>query len=938
MRFRIIFICFYLLLLVQLSYSFQLDYFYPERKTEVLQKGDSILQLKERQRSKSLNIKGHGEMSIDRLLAEYYLHKAGNSIDSSLPDSAIAFAEKAVRLSEVLRDDELKLVALVTASKVELGLANYDRAIEYMERTKNLKAPRHQQVYRLWTLRVIERQAVNVKNEYRFDLLKYLDIFRLVQDMETDAERLWAVYAAKSVATKYNSLEKYDSAKLWFNKAFLAAEGLPAKELGAQKSLGLAFSGFLLATADYDDALRILTNLDELYRSTNDNLLNIYFKRWYQLQRSAPDEFLRKNSHLMKYSVDQTISYFRIDSSNMRLNDRLRGYSLIIEQETSRENWELVAKLYEELRVFESQTQVEELQKSFNKRNELLQTSAQAQEELRLTELQKSKANQRFYAAGILLVVGISFVVYRNGLLRKKQNAVLNEKNLLIERQKGDLEQLNELKSKFFTNISHELRTPLTLAMGNIKNVSNGKYGALNDRQSKSLAIAGANSKRILGLVNDMLDLSKIESGKEQLLVKSVDLENEVHAVLNLFDVQIEEKALKVEVKALEHAQPIYVDSLKLETILFNLISNAVKHCFTKSTLHIEIQEEAQHQKLSICNAGNGIPEHELPFVFDRFYQAGSVNSGEGSGVGLSLTKELVDLHKAEISVASVLQDSTCFTVSFLKGKDHFIADQVIPESESETEMISVREGATILLVEDNADMRHYLYEMLSDRFKVSLAENGQDALNKIEQVDPDLIITDYMMPQMNGAQFYKALRQIQGFVDTPVVFLTARAIERDREALLKEGVADYILKPFNDLDLMARIGQLLSLKQERAKHSLPSKPTSGEIENKLMNLLRSTVYASLQDAELKPTTLAEALSVSERTLYRKVKAATGFSPQAYIKEVRLQEARRLIENKEYQSISDVAYAVGFDHLSHFSNSYKERFGMSASQGKERSV
>ena len=912
-------------------HAFQLGYFYPERKAEILEKGNSILELKERHRPGFVEVSGYSKMPLDRLLAEYHLHNAGKYIDKVVYDSAIYHAEEAVRLSEGSSDEELKLVALVTAGKIERLRLNLKEAAIYFEQAKGLHAPLHQEIYRLWNLYNLLSTSQDKHDGFKIE--KCLEMLTMVEGMETEALRLWYVYITQRLAALHRSRNELDKAKTWFERAATAAKELPADNYYIRVRLGMVHSGFLFKVKDYNGVLEVLTDLDKIVElSSLPRDKGIYMRRWYRLNSEGPPEFLRANQERILYDREEAETFFRDESSPIRIEERIKGLNDIIESHTTRENWKKVAELYAELRVLEGQKKVQELKDGFNQRNALLQASADAQEALRVEQLERAKANQRLFVFAIVLVLAIGIFIYRNSIQRKRQNLVLSEKNQLIQSQKQDLEQINELKTKFFTNISHELRTPLTLVLGTIRNALNGKYGPLNNRQSKSLAIASANSNRILSLVKDMLDLSKIESGKEKIKARQVDLENEVHTVLNLFDMQIEEKGLDVEVKVAGAVEPLYLDPLKLETILFNLVSNAVRHSDDQSVLSIGIGEEGERQKLSVSNQGAGIPEAELPYVFDRFYQAGSAKSGEGSGVGLSLTKELVHLHQAEISVTSSPGGSTRFTVSFLKGKSHLAAHELSEDTDLVHDEVQIDKGLKVLVVEDNADMRHYLYELLSEKFRVSLAENGKDALNRIAGIQPDLVITDYMMPEMNGVKFFRAMRKLEGFADVPVVFLTARAIERDKEALLREGVDDYILKPFDDAELFRSIGQLLSLKVERRKHSSTTVAPADEMENKFLNLLRATVFASMHETSLSPAALAEVLSVSERTLYRKVKAATGFSPQAYIKEIRLQEARRLLEKNSYESISEVAYAVGFEHLSHFSSSYKERFGKLASE------
>ena len=294
--------------------------------------------------------------------------------------------------------------------------------------------------------------------------------------------------------------------------------------------------------------------------------------------------------------------------------------------------------------------------------------------------------------------------------------------------------------------------------------------------------------------------------------------------------------------------------------------------------------------------------------------------------MGLARTKELVELHQGTIAVESELMGETWFTLSFKKGHDHFDTAMVDDTIELVTNIVPGQKGlASILVVEDNAEMRNFVQELLSSQFKVLTASNGREGLEVLAEEHPDLIITDYMMPEMNGPEFFRKVRAQKVFEDTPIIFLSARAIAADRQNLLLEGVDDYLLKPFEEETLLNRVISLLSLKTERQKYKESNHSTDVTID--FMSQVKTIITELLSDSKLSPAVLAERLSVSERSLYRKVKEATGYTPLAYVKELRLQEARKLITSKAYASIAEVALNVGFEDHSHFSRTYKKRFG-----------
>lgn len=919
---------FALLTFSQVTAAFQREVGDKERMHEIKRIADSVLTLRKARETLVVHSSLIGQIGYKDLMGEYNMVLAIEQLQKSEYDSALKYVEVSKGFIEETTNNDLKSTLYTTQGLIEYNKSDFASAREHLNEVQDLKTSTNTRVYWLLTkgkILTTERDSIEFKKLVH-------EVLAMTENSASSRLKELRITTILGYVQGFLITAKYDSAKYWIDKAKFELKGIPPRNK-KHLSIGLVEANYFLLTANYTEALNSMLKLEPLIReSSKPEHLSKYLQLWIRLYIILPQHVAEERKNDLLYQPNEIIEQLYSILSDMRLSEQIETLTAIRKYQIFTGDYMAANSTADEIIRLEHDEFIVQMTKGFNSEKELMQTKADASEKLRAEQLAKARANQRLYISAILLVLIIGYFVYRNAIHRKKQNLVLSDKNQLITQQKEDIQHINELKSKFFINISHELRTPLTLVLGQIKNTLKGNYGSLNERQNQSLNTASANSQRILSLVQNMLDLSKIESGKEHLKAKKVDLENAVHGVINLFEAQLEERGIEVDVKVNGSLSEIYLDPLKLETILFNLIGNATKYSYPNSKLKIEVEELEKQQTISICNEGDGILAVELPYVFDRFFQSGSVQSGEGSGVGLALTKELVELHKGEISVTSNLKEFTCFMIKFQKGMEHLTSDQIVVEAESIQIATNANQGAKVLVVEDNADMRHYLYELLSEKFKVSLAENGQDALNKIESIQPDLVITDYMMPQMDGVKFFRALKALKGFQDVPIVFLTARAIERDKASLLKEGVDDYILKPFDDKDLFSRINALLSLKGERTKYKSVSSEVGMGIEDRFLNQLRSTIFSSLSNPQLTPTILCEALSISERTLYRKAKAATGFSPQAYIKEIRLLEARKMIEERNYASISEVAYAVGFEHLSHFSASYKERFGKLASE------
>ena len=528
----------------------------------------------------------------------------------------------------------------------------------------------------------------------------------------------------------------------------------------------------------------------------------------------------------------------------------------------------------------------------------------------------------------------------------------IEERTEKIRMQHNKLLEMDDLKKRFFVNISHELRTPLTLSMGTINQALKGVYGAINDELYANLKVSKENNERLLKMVNNILDISKLESGKIQLYASLVDPKLLTQKVLVFFTSRMAEKRITLH-EDLEEGLELYLDQDKFETILINLVSNAFKFTPEGGEIYVQLKEEAQGVFLTVKDSGEGIPKSDLSLVFDRFYQSKTNKSGEGIGVGLALTKELVELHHGSIEVKN--DNGAVFTLVFQKGRAHFSPNQIVEEPQQTTysladkyvirddpkqnegvEVIDEAHGSHILLVEDNPEMRQFVGKILSVNYKVSMVEDGQKGLEFLKKEQPDLIVTDYLMPNMNGYEMATEIKKSEDLASIPIVFLTARAREQDKINVLNLGVDDYLFKPFNPEELLVRIKNLLAQKKQRSSFVLQESIDPRDIEWKeFPSKLKFDIDAYIKE-HIKEEISGEALSAyigqSERSLYRKIKVNTGLSVMQYIKEYRLRHARTLLENKEMKTVSEVSYAVGFNYLSHFTKNYKERFGKQPSE------
>ncbi|HLX91352.1 MAG TPA: ATP-binding protein, partial [Puia sp.] len=406
------------------------------------------------------------------------------------------------------------------------------------------------------------------------------------------------------------------------------------------------------------------------------------------------------------------------------------------------------------------------------------------------------------------------------------------------ERKRADaLAEIDKAKTRFFANISHEFRTPLTLILGNIEEVLNdGQTVAANN---KRLELAHRNSMRLLRLVNSLLDFSRIESGRQQSRFMLTDMAALTKNLASNFRSLIERAGLEFEVDAEAGIKPVYVDRSMWEKIVFNLLSNAYKYTL-EGKITVNLCADHGGMRLTVTDSGTGIPENELPHMFDRFHRV--ANSGgrtfEGSGIGLSLTKELVALHGGTIEVESVEGGGSTFDVIIPYGKEHLPASQLVEDSQETAEfdpseiyleengrtgewevdsangMSGNTENPLVLIVDDNADMREYVRSVVAREFRTLTAANGSEALDKINDHSPAIILSDIMMPVMDGIQLLKELKRNPQTQGIPVILLTARAGEESRIEGYDIGADDYLVKPFSTKEILSRIRAQLKIKR----------------------------------------------------------------------------------------------------------------------------
>jgi signal transduction histidine kinase/DNA-binding response OmpR family regulator len=564
------------------------------------------------------------------------------------------------------------------------------------------------------------------------------------------------------------------------------------------------------------------------------------------------------------------------------------------------------------------------------------------------------------YTIYACFLVGLIYILRRYELNRQRLKHNWELKQMEAEKYK----EIDRMKSRFFANISHEFRTPLTLIVGPAKDISEKTKDVDIKRRA---GIIKRNASRLYGLVNQLLDLSKLEAGELKLKASIGNIVSFVKGITLSFESIAERKDITLKVNTTKEEIETYFDKDKMAKILTNILSNAFKFTAERGEVIVAINEMGMKSvAIKVRDTGIGISREEIPKLFDRFYQVDSsqTREHEGTGIGLAHTKELVELHHGTISVDSKKGEWTEFTIELPLGRDHLRSDEIvelIEQMEEETivdekEYLSPTTGiqaeisddivddkTMILVVEDNADVREYIKDSLGEEHRIEEAVNGEQGKRKAEEIIPDLIISDIMMPKMDGNELTRLLKNNEKTSHIPVILLTAKSEQESKIEGLVTGADDYLTKPFDTRELLVRIKNLIDQRrklQEKFRREIivnPGDITVTSIDEQLLQRAIDTVENNISDPAFDTTTMTKEVGVSRKLLHTKLKALTGQSTGEFIRTLRLKRAAQLLQ-KGYGNVTQVAYDVGFQNLSYFAKAFRRQFGQSPSQYSSQSL
>jgi signal transduction histidine kinase/ligand-binding sensor domain-containing protein/DNA-binding response OmpR family regulator len=544
----------------------------------------------------------------------------------------------------------------------------------------------------------------------------------------------------------------------------------------------------------------------------------------------------------------------------------------------------------------------------------------------------------------------------RHGQLER----MVEDRTATIASQAEKLRELDDLKSQFFANVSHELRTPLTLTLGPLQDALDGRFGPLRPEVSEQVQVALSNAQRLLGLVDQLLDVARLSAGRLTLRLRRGDVTAALRQRVEAFLPLAERRGIELSLAAPAEPVEVRIDEVQIEKVFDNLLGNALKFTPRGGRVEVAVTALPDRVEIAVRDSGPGIPADQLERIFERFYQVEATTERRwpGAGIGLALARQLAELHGGTITVASTEGKGACFTVTLRRDRDGIAAAE---PRDGEPRESAKRQGAlaipaetpdepmrpygledfdhetdrtTVLVVDDHPDARAYIRRHLEPAYRVLEAADGAEGLKQARRFVPDLVVSDLMMPGMDGSALFRALREDPELEFIPVILLTARASTESRMKGLREGVDDYLVKPFDPRELKARVDNLIASRKRllaRFETRPPQPLRVSEVnvtsaDESFLARVQAIVEERLGDSELTVEGLAEAMACDRSYLLRKLRSLTGETPSCLIRSLRLQRAEQLLRAGA-GAVSEIAYAVGFKSVAHFSNAFHERYG-----------
>ena len=551
--------------------------------------------------------------------------------------------------------------------------------------------------------------------------------------------------------------------------------------------------------------------------------------------------------------------------------------------------------------------------------------------ELRISVAPPFYRTTLMYIVYALIVITLLYLPWRN--MRKRQQERTEKQRQQMERQK--IEQITEMKLQFFTNISHDLRTPLTLIISPLEHIMKKlEEGTTPENMMAQLKNVYKNAQLLLKEVSALLDFRRLDAGGETLNLQSGDIVDHLNSILVSFGDYAEERGIRL---SFEHDVDSYVmdyDREKINKVIYNLFSNALKFTPSGGSVALAFRIDGDNAIISVADTGKGIPDSDKPNIFKRFYQSASNDSSQtGSGIGLHIASDYVQLHKGTISVSDNQPVGSIFTITLPAKSGKRTMDSYEPTENSQQK--------TILIVDDNKDMLQFVSSCMKEDYQVYTATDGAAALELLQREQIDLIISDVMMPGIDGFELCRRVKSDINLSHIPVILLTARTTDVSRIEGLQLGADDYLTKPFNVEVLRLRVQKFIDWEQDnhrqfRQKMDIePSEITITPLDEQFIQKAIALVEKNISDSEFSVETMAAEVGMARTTLYKKLMAITGLGPAEFIRTIRVKRGKALLETSQMQ-ITEIAYAVGFTTVKSFTMNFKAEYGMTPTEFRQK--
>lgn len=876
--------------------------------------------------------KGSDDRTLEGIIwATIGVTKTDNGID----DFGVAELKKALAISQKLGIERRTASNYTNLGNAFENQGRYDSSIIYSTRAVEIKLALGDSVSAAGTMGNIGLVYHNINNPK-----KAMEYFRnALAIIGKENRRARGIF--NNIGITYMKMDKYDSARIYLRKAVkgLDLDRNLRKVSTTYGNIGETF----YHEGNYDSASIYATKSFEIKQSFGENLTLTY-----PAISLAKIHIELKQYKKAKEYAQLALNIAEKSTSPERQADAMWQLGKI---EANLGNFEQAAQLffdhsliYESVHDKEVIAAAEEAEARFQnelkeKENLILREEAQIQEQQIIFQ------NTVIIAIIIILIVLLIF-----SLILRKQLIERKKLSIHIEKQAAKLRELDQAKTRFFANISHDLRSPLTLILGSLDKIIE-RDSEIMDRESKELLDLGIkNGKRLLYLADEIMDLTRLEEGKVSLELQYVKIVPYLRLLTKMFSSAADIKSIELKFTTLaEDETTLQIDPHQFEKIIYNLLSNAIKFTPENGVVNVQLNTGKNNLEIVITDSGPGIPLENLDYIFDRYYQSSKANTSQaGVGIGLALVKELVELHDGTIK-ASSSKHGTIFSIKLPFKKSDWISKAIIPERsldvvtrnslwvdlQEEKEKLQVpgiinsdKEAKSVLIVEDHRELRSYLQSILSSHFRVYLAANGTSALDMLQTEKIDLLITDLMMPYMDGFELIDHLKNDKEFKKIPVVVVSARTDKKEKLDLIAKGAEDVISKPFDKEELLIKIQNILN--REWDSNQVFSKlygESAEEFERNIMHRLEDLILKRIDDPHLSVLDLADEMAASERKVYRMIKKISGLTPYELIKEIRWQYLENYLKQHKIRTATEAAQLIGMNNVSSFASQYKKRFG-----------